>query len=158
MSAAFPFTWSDPLSPESWYGWGFEFSASGQALVALPPTITFKGDLGAADPYEYDHAPYSDAWFRLGDGVARDRPLLLLGGSHTYRNVAEALAHTAQIEQALAIADQVSWRGQPLAQLNPAFTNTALFSTGDRFVDTTFSLTLNTLTRVTRATLAEVQV
>ena len=155
MTLTFP-TFFDPLSPASWPGWCFEFRRAQGLLFALPPTIAL-GELGTTDPYEYDHAPFDDTWYAVGDGVTRERPLLTLSGEHTYRSEAEAIDHAGSVEALLPLATQLHWRGRFLCDLRPDFPQVVRCQTGATLRDTTFTLTLNTVQRVTRALLAEVQ-
>lgn len=154
-------TWNDvvTLEPDSWAGRTFELLAGSVWLAALPPSIGFAGDLGLEDPYTYSRPPGgTDAeWFRRGTGQQKNRPTLTLGGTWGYRTADEALAHVAQVEQAVAIADTLLWRGRYLADIRADFANTCRTRTGTRFVDTTFAITLSLATRLTRAQLAEVQ-
>lgn len=154
MSPAFRFTQRDLWNPADWPGWGFELLWGDQSLVALPPSIGLD-ELGTTDGSSYDHPPFSDVWFRLGDGVPQERPLLRLSGQHTYRTVEEALDHVAQVEQAARVADRLLWQGRLVAQLDNTFGGTVRTRTGATFVNTTFNITLSTLTRVTRQSLAQ---
>lgn len=147
----------DPADPDFWTGWAFEFYRQGRPLTALPPTVGLTGDLGTEDPWEYDRAPGSGVWRRYGDGLARTRPTLALGGTHLYRSDAEALEHTADVEASLAQADALYWRGRWVCDLDTAVPGTVRTSTGANFRETTFALSLNPLTPVTRQTLALVQ-
>lgn len=142
------------LDPASWRDVSFELrDVSEGFLVALPPTVGFREELGTADPYEWDHPPGSDRWFGLGDGIPKTRPQMRLDGNWTYRNDEEALIHTAAVEDAMPYARSVWWRGQFLMLLDAQRPGTSLVRAGTRLTETSFNITLNTTERVTRASL-----
>lgn len=147
------------LDPDSWAGRTFEFLLGGAWLAALPPSIGLTSDLGQEDPYTYSRPPggTDDEWFRRGTGQSKSRPQLTLGGTWTYRSADEAIAHAAQVEQAVSVADTLLLRGQYVAGLRADLTSTCRTRTGTRLVDTTYTITLALTTRLTRAQLAEVQ-
>lgn len=143
------------VDPATWPGQGFDLYLGTEWLAALPPTVGFTGDLGPEDPYTYSRPPGgTDAeWFRRGTGQQRTRPLLTLGGTWTYQDAAEAVAHTAQIESALLIADRLTLQGQPVTTLRTDFPQICRTRNGARYIDVTYTLTLQPTGHVTRTDL-----
>jgi len=143
--------------PVSWRGNGFEVRDANDAfLFALPPTVGLRDGMGTPDPYEWDRAPGSVAWFPLGDGIGSQRPLVRLDGQWSYRTLEEAMLHTATIEELLPRARSLYWRGSFVTLLDLRFPGSVLMTSGARFVDTTYAVTLNTTVPVTRRTLTSI--
>lgn len=144
----------DTRDPASWRGDCFEVrGAEDRFLFAFPPTVGLRDGMGAADPYQWDRAPGSAMWFPLGDGIGSARPLVSLTGQWTYRTKGEALIHTSNIERLLPEARSLWWQGAFVTLLDLRFPGSCLMSAGARFIDTTYTCTLNTTVPVTRKTL-----
>ncbi len=146
---------TDRFNPASWRGDCFELrGANDEFLFAFPPTVGLREGMGLTDPYQWDRAPGSAAWFPLGDGIGTARPLVTLTGQWTYRSREEALIHTSNIESLLPLARSLWWQGSFVTLLDLRFPGSCLMSSGTRFVDTTYTCTLNTTVPVTRKTLS----
>lgn len=130
---------------ENWPPLSFALvGAGGEILAALPPTVGFDGLIGQPDPYTWERAPGSAAWFPLGDGLPKEPYQIKLRGDWTYRTVKEAAGQTARITAALREATALHWCGQQLAELNPLFAGVHQYSTGARYIDVTHLLTCYT--------------
>ncbi|WP_019584666.1 hypothetical protein [Deinococcus apachensis] len=148
-------TYVNLRDPATWRDLSFELrDQAGNSLFALPPTVGLREEMGDSDPYTWQRSPGSGKFFPLGDGLPTTRPTTLLTGQYAYPTVDLALSHTATIHERMPLARSLYWRGLFISALDATWPGSALIASRDRLTVTSFNVTLNTVTRLTRANLA----